>query len=264
MTTRHIPGWLLLLLLGIQTAHGAAFPDPSRVDRRLRYTAYDPDQVYVLQGAIGRALFVQFADGEEMDRFYSGDSGAWEVAKHANWIGIKPTAEIPDTNLIVITSAGRVYTFDLALNPGAPMYGIRFRYPGEERAKARAAAARQQLDASLDPNAQRRRNYAYSGAGATAIQPAEIFDNGSHTFLRFPEHRSFPAVFAIGPDGRETLTNPTVRTNWMILPRVAREWRLRDGRAVLCVRNERFAPAATDNPGETTSRAVERRGAADD
>jgi type IV secretion system protein VirB9 len=91
----------------------------------------------VLQGAIGRALFIQFAEGEEMARFYSGDSQAWEVGKHANLVALKPTAQVPDTNLIISTSvdggAGRVYTFDLALNERAPMYGIRFSYPGERR-----------------------------------------------------------------------------------------------------------------------------------
>ena len=238
-------------------APAAAYPEPSRVDQRLRYTSYHPDQVYVLHAQIGRALYIQFADGEEMERYYTGDSGAWEVGKHGNLMALKPTAEIADTNLIVSTSAGRVYTFDLALaNP--PMYGIRFAYPEEARGKAEAARAKQALDASLDPYAQTTRNYRYAGTGAEAVQPAEIFDNGTHTFMRFPEHMTFPAVFAVGPDGQETLANRTVRDNWLILPQVGRSWRLRHGKALLCVRNDAYAPSATDNPGETTSPFIER------
>ncbi len=247
-----------LALLLPATGIAATYPKASRVDGRLRYTSYHPDQVYVLQAAIGRALFIQFGEGEEMEKFYTGDSDAWEVGKHANLVAIKPTAETPDTNLIISTTAGRVYTFDLALNERAPMYGIRFSYPDEQRRATETARAKQELAASLDPNGQTRRNYRYAGAGSREVEPAEIFDNGTHTFMRFPENMTFPSVFAIGPDGGETLVNKTVRDNWLILPRVGRQWRLRHGNAVLCVRNDTFAPNSLDNPGETTRSTIER------
>jgi type IV secretion system protein VirB9 len=234
-------------------------PEASRVDKRLRYTSYHPDQVYVLQAAIGRALFIEFGDGEQMEKFYTGDSAAWEVGKHANLVAIKPTAQTPDTNLIISTSAGRVYTFDLGLNERSPMYGIRFSYPSEERRAHESERAKRELAASLDPGTQTVRNYRYAGAGSRAVQPAEIFDNGSHTFMRFPENMTFPSVFAIDPDGGETLVNKTVRDNWLILPRVGRQWRLRHGKAVLCVRNDDYARSGIDNPGETTHRGIERR-----
>jgi len=173
-------------------------------------------------------------------------------------VAIKPTAATPDTNLILTTTAGRVYTFDLALNERAPMYGIRFSYPNEERKRNDKARVRQELAGSIDPNAQVQRNYRYAGAGTREVQPAEIFDNGSHTFMRFPENQTFPSVFAVGPDGGEALVNKTVRGNWLILARVGREWRLRHGEAVMCIRNDAFAPNGTDNPGETTSPAIER------
>lgn len=249
---------LALALLVPTTASAALQPTASRVDGRLRYTSYDPDQVYVLHAAIGRALFIQFADGEEMERFYTGDSQAWEVGKHANLVAIKPTAATPDTNLILTTTAGRVYTFDLTLNERAPMYGIRFSYPNEERKRSDKARVRQELAGSIDPNAQVQRNYRYAGAGTREVQPAEVFDNGSHTFMRFPENQTFPSVFAVGPDGGEALVNKTVRGNWLILARVGREWRLRHGEAVMCIRNDAFAPNGTDNPGETTSPTIER------
>ena len=213
----------------------------------------------MLQAAIGRALFIEFAEDEEMEKFYTGDSAAWEVGKHANLVAIKPTAQTPDTNLIISTSAGRVYTFDLGLNERAPMYGVRFSYPNEERRAHESAHAKRELAASLNPDAQRRRNYRYAGAGSRAVQPAQIFDNGSHTFMRFPENMTFPSVFAIDPDGGETLVNKAVRDNWLILPQVGRQWRLRHGKAVLCVRNDAYARSGIDNPGETTHRGIERR-----
>lgn len=249
---------LLAALLPLGIASAATVPKASRVDGRLRYTSYDPDQVYVLHAAIGRALFIQFAEGEEMERYYTGDSKAWDVAKNANLLAIKPTAETPDTNLIVATTAGRVYTFDLGLDERSPMYGIRFSYPNEERKQGETKRLRTELSGSLNPNAQRIRNYRYAGAGSKEVQPAEVFDNGTHTFMRFPENRTFPSVFAVGPDGEETLVNKTVRGNWLILARVGRQWRLRHGKAVMCVRNDAFAPSEIDNPGETASPVIER------
>ena len=248
---------LIVSLLLPATGLAATYPKPSDVDRRLRYTSYDPDQVYNLKAAIGRACFIQFADGEEMESYYTGDSAAWEVGKHANLVAIKPTAATPDTNLIIMTTADRIYTFDLSLSKRAPMYGIRFAYPEEERKRAETERAKRELAASLDPERQNLRNYRYAGAGSPALQPVEIFDNGSHTFMKFAEHQTFPAIFAVGADG-ETLVNKSVRGNWLIVPRVGREWRLRDGREVLCVRNDAFAPDGRDNPAETTDPAITR------
>ena len=62
---------LPLALLVPLIASAATVPKASRVDERLRYTSYDPDQVYVLHAAIGRARFIQWAEGEERERFYT-------------------------------------------------------------------------------------------------------------------------------------------------------------------------------------------------
>ena len=249
---------LFSLLLIPEVADAAAVPKASRVDTRLCYVSYHPDEVYVLRAAVGRALFIQFRTGEEMESFYTGDSEAWEVGRHKNLVALKPTAESPNTNLIISTNTGRVYTFDLKLSR-APMYGIRFSYPLEKLKEKEIEAAKRSLESSLDPRFQKIKNYNYAGAGSVKLEPAEIFDNGSHTFLLFPENMSFPSVFAVGPDGGEQLVNKTVRGNWLILPRVERLWRLRHGEEVLCVRNDAYAPSARDNPGETIKPDILRK-----
>ena len=132
-----------------------------------------------------------------------------------------------------------------------------FAYPDEERKATATRRAKGELAASLDPETQDRRNYRYTGAGSSSVQPVEIFDNGSHTFMKFAENQTFPAIFALGADG-ETLVNRTVRGNWLIVPRVGRAWRLRHGKEVLCIRNEAFAPNGRDNPAETTDPRITR------
>ncbi len=250
---------VLLALIGAvpATAIGEVYPQASRVDSRLRYTSYHPDQVYRLNAAIGRACFIQFAEGEQMEKYYTGDSEAWEVGKHGNLVAIKPKADTPETNLIISTNRERVYVFELALDKRAPMYGIRFSYPNEARKKAKTKQLKAALAQSIDPNRQGNRNHQYAGSGDTSIEPEEVFDNGSHTFMRFAEGQRFPAVFATGIGG-ERLVNPSVRDNWLILAGVERQWRLRDGEAVLCVRNDARPRRRRDNPGETTHRGIMR------
>ena len=147
--------------------------------------------------------------------------------------------------------------FELAVTDKAPMYGIRFSYPNEERKKPKTKRLKKALEESLDPNRQGNRNYAYAGSGDRSIQPLEVFDNGSHTSMRFAESQRFPAVFAAGLGG-ERLVNPTVRESWLILTRVERQWRLRDGPAVLCIRNDGVQRRLPDNPGETTQSGIAR------
>ena len=250
--------FLILLTGALTPSLAATLPFASGVDSRLRYTHYHPDQVYILRAAIGRALFIEFERGEEMESFYTGDSEAWEVGKHGNLVALKPTAELPNTNLIISTTAGRVYTFDLVLNEKTPMYGIRFSYPEKERLKVKEAGAKHTLAASLNPETQALKNHSYSGRGSFSIQPAEIFDNGTHTFLYFPENMSFPAVFEVSASGAETLVNKTVSGNWLILPRVGKMWRLRYGDEVLCIRNDAFFPNVVENRAETTAIRVWR------
>ncbi|MGB5830891.1 MAG: TrbG/VirB9 family P-type conjugative transfer protein, partial [Thiohalocapsa sp.] len=176
----------MALLVGMPAiAVGETQPKASRVDSRLRYTSYHPDQVYRLNAAIGRACFIQFAEGEQMEKYYTGDSEAWEVGKHGNLVAIKPKADTPETNLIISTNRARVYVFELALDARAPMYGIRFSYPNEARKQAKTKLLKAALAESIDPDRQGNRNYQYAGSGDTSIEPEEVFDNGSHTFMRF-------------------------------------------------------------------------------
>jgi type IV secretion system protein VirB9 len=263
VNAKKLPVTVLLALLfaltvtAPMTALAEVYPSASRVDSRLRYTTYNPDQVYRLNVKVLHACFIEFAQGEQLKKYYTGDLDAWDVGKDGNVVAIKPKKEKSETNLIMTTNRGRVYVFELAVTDKAPMYGIRFSYPEEERKQARKKQLKQALDDSLDPARQGNRNYAYAGSGDTGIQPLEIFDNGSHTFMRFAESQRFPAVFATGLGG-ERLVNPTVHDNWLILTRVEHQWCLRDGPAVLCIRNDGARRTLRDNPGETTHGGIMR------
>ncbi len=247
---------LIVCLFCSASAHATDTPYASSGDRRLRYIHYDPDQVVLLNTRVGKATYVQFAEGEHMVKWFGGDSKAWEVGKHANVMAMKPKARHPVTNMIVLTNTGRVYNFDLKLSRNN-FYGVRFMYPEDEQRKRQAATAQETLEAAMNPHRQEHRNLNYTGAGSTAIRPYMLFDNGRYTFIKFRESADWPAIFHVRGD-EETLVNPTIRDNWLILPMVAKFWRLRLGAEVLCIKNAHFRPAFPDNTTHTASDKIQR------
>ncbi|HEY0435510.1 MAG TPA: TrbG/VirB9 family P-type conjugative transfer protein, partial [Phenylobacterium sp.] len=177
-----------------------------------------------------------------------------------NILFVKPKAPRGPTNLIVTTGrdgATRTYTFELSTRGGSAartaadtVFGLRFRYP--EDAKARAAAQlaaaasaidRRILDLKLDRAVvQGRRNLAYSVQGAAALQPSEVSDNGRFTVLRFPGNQPLPTIYEVAATGTESLVPFDVRGEFVVVHAVVRALRLRRGRDVLCLYNEAFEP----------------------
>lgn len=248
---------LVLFLLPLP-ALAEIIPTPGVGDKRLRDAIYYRDEVYTLYTKIGYATYIEFAPGEEFSTFYTGDSKAWELGRHGHVVSIKPKAKHPTTNMILLTDK-RIYVLDLKLSTRNNFYGVRFRYPNEERIAKDNESLRVRLENMLDPTTQMNRNYRYSAAGTDTLRPAIIFDNTTHTYLKFPEPFEWPAIYRV-IDGEEFLVNPITskKGNWMIVPRISTLWRLRLGKAVVCIRNDAFLPNYRDNDSETIDPAVHR------
>lgn len=60
----------------------------------------------------------------------------------------------------------------------------------------------------------------YRIGGASALRPAQIWDDGSHTYIVWPADSELPAVFSIGSDGREVLADGQMREGRYVLDRV--------------------------------------------
>lgn len=179
----------------------------------------------------------------------------------------------------------RAYTFELSTRAGpltaeAPdtYYLIRFTYPAEERAAAAAAAtarrqagaaaaaarrreveergARQRLQLAATPGAA---NWNYEGQGDRDLAPAEVWDDGQSTFLRFPGNRRVPAIFSVLADGREAAVNYSVSAAGLItVHATGPALRLRDGGLVLCILNRAHDATGRNAGTGTTSPAVVR------
>lgn len=213
-----------------------------------------------------------------------------------NFVMLKPLRDLAPQPLFIIGRSTdpatgreimRAYTFELSTREGpltadAPntYYLVRFTYPNEERAAAAAAAeARRQAGAAaaatrraeVQTRVARERlqlasaatpgtmNWNYDGQGDRELSPAEMWDDGQSTFLRFPGHRRLPAVFAVLADGREAAVNTSTSTAGLVtVHQTGPMLRLRDGGRVLCLFNRAFDATGRNAGTGTTSPDVVR------
>lgn len=214
------------------------------------------------------------------------------TAVRGNFVMLKPLRDLDPQPLFIIGRSTdpatgrelmRAYTFELSTREGpltaeAPntYYLVRFTYPAEERAAAAAAAeARRQASAAAaavrrkeqeDRRARERlvlastnaatpgtMNWNYDGQGDRELAPAEVWDDGQSTFLRFPGNRRVPSIFSVLADGREAAVNYSANTSGLItVHQTGPALRLRDGGLVLCILNRAF-DATGRNPGTGTT-----------
>jgi type IV secretion system protein VirB9 len=267
----------------IGAAAATVFPHPAFAsetpvsggkDTRVRNVNYDPDQVVAIVGSFRHAIEIQFGARETVTQAALGDTVSWQIAPVGNIVFLKPRERAGGTNLIVVTNAGgspRTYHFSLTLGTRETMYGVRFRYPREERAMAalQVQLAQAQAAKSVETNVAQAaldhaviegtRNMKYTVQGDSALQPTEISDNGEFTVLRYPGHADIPSIFAVDVDGTETIVPYDVREDFVVIHAVYRQLRLRRGTTVLCVYNE--APLRNDRGDRTgtVSNVVERK-----
>jgi type IV secretion system protein VirB9 len=251
-------------------AHAVQTPRPGPADPRIKTIDYNPQQVVRIVGVFRTATQIILAPEETIEHVALGDSSGWEVAAQANTIFVKPTLARAPTNLIVTTQAGREsrnYAFELSTRAGptsrnAPdtFFVVRFVYPDHHHAEvtaaitAQAAALEQKIiQLKLDRGVlQGPRNLAYALRGSTAIAPSEVSDNGRFTVMRFPAAQAVPAIFAVAPDGAETLVPFDVRGEFVVVHLTAAMLRLRRGQEVVCVINQ-AARRYGDNLGTGTA-----------
>ena len=259
--------------------HAAAenTPRPVTADHRVREVNYSDQNVIAIRSAFRTATQIEFASNEVIKFVAMGDTVSWEVAPAENSLFIKPRERAGGTNLIVVTDYGgqkRNYTFALSAvansRSAGAYYKVRLRYPQQEAAARREAAARQQLaqvlaqqngaiKTALDLGVlEGTRNLNYRVQGSSELQPSEVTDNGQFTVLRFPNQRGIPAIFTVNPDGSEATASFDVRDEFVVIHGVFRQLRLRRGKVVLCIYNDNPSFYGRDPKTDTASDVVQR------
>ncbi len=254
-----------LMILAVP-ARAAVVPQPGAVDPRIRTVVYNPREVVTITGQLGYQMLIEFGANERIENISIGDSLSWLVTpnKKADLLFLKPIDRGPSTNMTVVTNLRR-YNFELiaaAAGTGtrrAQTYDVRFLYPNEELAAGTAAPI---SDAPLsDAAAPDSWNFAYSYTGAKTNVPARVFDDGRFTYFQWPDGIDTPAIFVIGPDGKESLVNHITKGRYLIVEQLAASFVLRNGSQVTQVFNDAQKP---HEPGAAAPRArdevVKKRG----
>lgn len=240
------------LLLAAIPCQAALVPRPGSGDPRIYVVDYDPTQVVELKGTMGYQTFIEFSRDEHIENVAVGDASGWQITPNraANLLFVKPLADGPATNMTVVTNY-RQYTFELSVRPHAPagdpniIYSLRFEYP--EVAVARAEP-KPQAEAPAPPKIV---NSAYSYDGSSRIVPSRIFDDGHATYFEFRDNDAYPAIFALDAEKHETVVNTYMRGGYLVADLVAPGFALRQGKDVVHIYNDGFAPAG---PGPQSPR----------
>jgi type IV secretion system protein VirB9 len=254
---------LCTIFTGVVLIHaGAALaqqePRPGPVDPRIRTVVYDARQVVSVTGQLGYQMMVEFGANERIENISIGDAQAWSVTpnKKGNLLFLKPLNTI-STNMSVVTNLNQ-YTFDLVALEATPKgraqqtYVIQFVYPNIELqtgTDAAVAAVEPPVATGIAPE---NWNFAYSYTGAKTNVPDRVFDDGKKTYFQFAPEVGVPAVFVIGPDGKESLLNHTTQGRYFIVDQVARQFVLRSGSQVTKVFNDALKER---EPGPAAPRA---------
>ena len=245
------------------TAQAVTVPKCASRDCYIQQAVYNPNEVIHIRGKIGNASWIQLEPDERLVGDSSflglGDKKAWNLGIKGNNIVFKPTAKLPDTNLLVQTNK-RSYAFSLSLKPvknQKPTYILRFIYPDSKAAQSRALADKQAkaLDklyrAGKLKNAVHNQNY--WAFGDKALAPTAAYDNGRFTYLSFDNGKELPMVYKVMDDGSEALLNTHMENDVIVIHETAKKFVLRLGKSVLAIENRAFNEQGTFNRTGTDS-----------
>jgi type IV secretion system protein VirB9 len=256
-------GAVLGIALGA-VLHAETVPTRGVADSRIRYAAYNGDQVYRVRGIVGYQIDFEFEAGESFVGLGAGDLEGISYFGTDNHLFLKPKAAKVATNLTVLTNRRR-YQIDytaVAKRPGAEdadvMYAVRFTYPqSTARTAAEQEAAR--IDSALaDASARRPHNVDYWYCGSPTLKPVAASDDGVHTRLRFADNAELPAIFVRNADATESLLNFSMDAGDVVVHRVARQFILRRGKLAGCIVNQGFAGVGLRLDSGTVAPDVQR------
>ena len=225
----------------------------SFLDKRVQTAVYTPDNVWRIQGMVGRGSLIQFPPGETVNGddglITSGDPNAWElgVNKAGSKIVIKPKFDKdqdPDTNLIISTNK-HTYLIELKLVQKITdmTYALRFVLPELPKSVAK-------IDAPVNP-CNGLENRTWQTRGNKDLAPSEVWDNGAFTCFRFATNKPRPLLYQVMPDGTETVASGRNEQNILVAHGVSSHWRLRLNGQVLEFKTQ-LQPTPYNFKGTTT------------
>jgi type IV secretion system protein VirB9 len=207
---------------------------------------------------------IQLMTGEQITDLSIGDSVRWKVAASRAGdmpvVVTKPVATNLETNLTVLTDAGRVYYMTLKSNEDRYVPLVQFYNPQEILEKVHVEARQKQerdkaeqetKDAALGKLDPAMLDFNYACTGEARFKPIRVFSGNGHVYLQMPADMPWhdaPAIFDVG-DGSTQLINSRFARGYEILDGLPEKFRLVIGvdskaQAVECAHGPAQQPAS--------------------
>ena len=227
-------------------------PVPVPADSRLRTVPFEKDNVVTIWGTRGVSTIIVLGEDEKIATVALGDTVGWQAVpdQSKQFLFIKPLEPDAVTNMTVVTTRKRIYSFILRTSSGHDrrvVFKVRFTYPDEEADARLLEKAREFAAFPNKRNAERSsvRNSDYSYKGAPYVKPEHVFDDGTKTYFRFSG--DVPGIFLVNPDRSETLVNYRREGEMIVVDRTAGQWTMRNGPHRLRLQHARRSRAAAED-----------------
>lgn len=197
-----------LLLLLAPPAAAQVVPDG---DSRYRTIDYTAGGIFQLPTSPEMTQTILFAPGERIQSIILSDPSAYlvNVSGSGDSLSLKPNGRSAAAMMSVRTEFRSYEVELLAANAEAAPQVIRFSY---------AAAASEPQPPSPPPEPLADVSYRFSGS--KELRPASIKDDGNKTFIAWRHDQAIPAIFALGPGGKEEMVDGYVRAGVFTIDRV--------------------------------------------
>ena len=202
----------LAVLLASRPLQAQIMPQPSAENPRIQSIAWQQGQEAILTTLPMTGLTVMLEPGEQVQRVSLEDQAKLDVrvSSERDGILIIPKVAIPDSGMLVQTDR-RDYRFSVRSNDGLmAAYLVKFEF----------GIPQQTQTASLPPPEPTGKVWHYRLRGDREVRPAAIHDDGQRTSITFGPDQALPAVFAIGPTGKEEVVNGYMRGDVFVIDRV--------------------------------------------
>lgn len=219
--------------------------EPVAIDSRIKTLIYTKNQIYRVEANYGYQSFIEFADNERVKTIAVGDNVSWSINPAGNRVFLRPFEKEGRTNMVVVTEQ-RTYVFDLVARSDADnvdknlTYIVRFYYPEKKDEFSIGTDPKLESNFSLNGKtynvSQGTIHHNYAVSGDREIEPLEVFDNSSVTFLRF-KGKKIPRVFIVNKDKSETQAKMVEFKKYIVIDGVHKKLHLRYKNSVTVVNN---------------------------
>ena len=239
------------LLLLSSTAHSQQQATPVNGDTRLVTFEYDPDQTYLILTRPKSVTHIQLRPDEKVKVAAAGDTSSFMtvVSSDKNNLLIRPKYEGMTASFTLITNE-RSYPIMLrstSETTGKWYQRVTWNFPellitdsSEHDGLAKSEGAlRAKPDSESVPKGGSvsisKLSTSYTIEGEAEFKPTNVFDDGTRTYIRFPDQlQTLPAVFAVS-DGDTKLVNYHIEQDYAVIQGVMTQLSLHLGKSVVKV-----------------------------